>query len=579
MISNFLTPRHLEVTPTSLSKVLLVGGCIFDLWIDAIGRASPDVQVNHCLYQHAMQPESHSEPWDLRLAQLALRSMIPERMTMNLSYQDIDGHKALFERTVDFLRNHVHAISQGSNNGPTFFLNYFVPQQNPRGRMLPRYELTNPVYFIEELNRKLYEIVSDISNSYVLDIAQISASIGKQKFQDDPFCIISHSSFVSRYDDNFDLNRLEPSTSLMDRYDFPVSVVAETFWLEAVALYRTLSATDRVKMLCIDLDDTMWRGVMAEREDVDPASLEGWPIGLAEALIFLKNRGVILAIVSKNDEARIQEIWPQLFSQTIRMEDFAIRKIGWRPKAEAIAEAMAEANVLADAVVFLDDNPVERAQVKAAHPQVRVIEAPHTDWRRILLWSAEMQVDIVTDESIHRNDMVQAQVRREQIRQQMDHGDFLQSLDVQVMFDLVQSCDHAKFPRALELVNKTNQFNTTGRRWTAGEAEDFFTHNGQWMTFSVSDRYTSYGLVGVVMISFDEIVQFLMSCRVFGLGVEQAVLAYLASGRLLSALVIDTPKNGPCRHLFRDAGWQFDGSKWRSHGNAVSQPAHVSFSP
>jgi FkbH-like protein len=325
------------------------------------------------------------------------------------------------------------------------------------------------------------------------------------------------------------------------------------------------------------LDDTLWRGVPAELEDVDPAAMEGWPLGLAEALTVLRQRGVVLAIISKNDEARVREMWPQLFSGKLMLEDFAIRKIGWRPKPEAMAEVIAEANVLPESVVFLDDNPVERALMKSVHPLVRVIEAPHIDWRRILLWSPEMQVDVITEESTSRNVMIQAQVQRESDRLKMGLEEFLRSLDLRVELNRIDRAEGPQFQRALELVNKTNQFNTTGRRWTAGDTTDFLSSGGggQLITFKVADRYTNYGLVGVVAIAAGEICQFVMSCRVFDLGVELAVLATLSRAMALKARVIETPKNGPCQLVFKEAGWHFDGHIWSNAGVESLVPAHI----
>lgn len=575
MYSDFLTPRHLEVTPVNLSRVLLIGGCIFDLWIDTIHHMSPDISIEHRLFQHAMGPQADLGPCDLRVAQVPLRAVIPESLTMPLTYGDVAGHQALFQRAVDFIHSHVRAIFESPVNAPTFFLNYLVPQQNPLGRLLPRYDLRNPVYFIEELNKVLHDVVSAMPDSYVLDVAHLSASMGRQRFQDDPFCLFAHASFVGDFDFGVDGERLQPSPPLTERFDFAVTDVVEGFWKEALAMYRTLRGNDRVKMLCIDLDDTMWRGVMAEQDDIDPVSLEGWPIGLAEALIVLKHRGIILAIVSKNDEARIAEIWPQLFHGRIKLEDFSIRKIGWCPKSEAIAEAIIEANVLSDSVVFLDDNPIERAQVKAAHPHVRVIDAPHLDWRRILLWSPEMQVALITEESSARNDMIRAQTLRERDRSGLSHDDFLKSLDLKVDLIQIRGTHHPQFSRALELINKTNQFNTTGTRWTLDEAATFFGGSGHWIAFRVSDRYTHYGLVGVVLIRRGTIEQFVMSCRVFGLGAEHAVLAILAKESLRASRVIETPKNGPCRSVFKDAGWDFDGEAWHSFQANQTVPNYI----
>lgn len=347
-------------------------------------------------------------------------------------------------------------------------------------------------------------------------------------------------------------------------------------------MYRTLRGIDAVKMICVDLDDTLWRGVLAERDDVDGSLIEGWPLGFAEALTICRKRGLILAIVSKNDSARIAELWPQVFGRRLSLDDFAIRKIGWGPKPDALADAIAEANVLPDSVVFIDDNPVERAAVAAALPEVRLLGAPHYDWRRTLLWSAETQVASITAESARRTEIIRTQGVRESKRAAASREDFLGELGLVVELSPVVATTATRFERAIELINKTNQFNTTGRRWTQAEAAGHFARGGVWWTFSASDIYTNYGLIGVIVRSGDTLDQFVMSCRVFGLGIEQAALHGVAQRALedhasLSAEIVETPKNGPARGVFRDAGWRHEGTTWI--GERVGEPpAHIRLS-
>lgn len=298
----------------------------------------------------------------------------------------------------------------------------------------------------------------------------------------------------------------------------------------------------------------------------------------------LKRRGIILALVSKNDPARIAEIWPKVFHARLQLDDFAIHKISWGAKPDAVADAIAEANVLPTSVVFIDDNPLERAAVEAAFPGIRTLGAPHFDWRMILLWSAEAQVATITDESNRRTDMIRAQVVREGARQTMDRSAFLASLGLVVTLGTIESTNASTFARAFELVNKTNQFNTTGRRWTQDEAVAHFTAGGRWWTFAVQDRFTAYGLVGVLIERGAQIEQFVMSCRVFGLGIERAVLAAVsndavARGVQLSARFVATERNGPSRTAYPDSGWQDDGDGlWRAPRRSEI-PSYISLTP
>ena len=184
--------------------------------------------------------------------------------------------------------------------------------------------------------------------------------------------------------------------------------------------------------------------------------------------------------------------------------------------------------------------------------------------------------------------MVRAQVDRESLRSKVSREDFLAGLGVKVRVLEIRAVDHPRFARALELVNKTNQFNTTGRRWTADEGTKLFMAGGSFTAFEVEDTFTTYGLVGVVILhpagAELQIDQFVISCRIFGLDVEAAVLAEVmrraqASGaRRLTGTIVTTDANAPSRDVFSRAGFS-EGPEgtWsaRLDGATAPAPAHV----
>lgn len=138
------------------------------------------------------------------------------------------------------------------------------------------------------------------------------------------------------------------------------------------------------------------------------------------------------------------------------------------------------------------------------------------------------------------------------------------------------------FARILELINKTNQFNTTCRRWTSSGLERFIASDGKVYAFTVSDSFTTYGLVGVVLIDGCPITQRVMSCRVIGYQVENAVVETLiarisgGSGSKVSATLIEKDANFPCRTLLADTGFAWDGENWvRDAKPARAIPAHI----
>jgi FkbH-like protein len=320
-----------------------------------------------------------------------------------------------------------------------------------------------------------------------------------------------------------------------------------------------------VKLVIFDLDDTLWRGQIAEHygQGVSWPRHDGWPAGLWEAVQHLRARGIITAICSKNEESLVRDRWSHSVRDPwITLDDFALREINWRPKAENVGLIIEQTSVTPKSVIFVDDNPVERAAVKAAFPDIRVIGGNPYETRRLLLWSPETQIAVRTAESgVRENSIRQMQVR-EQARTSMSREDFLASLDCKIELIKIAFSDHKDFARVYELLNKTNQFNTTGKRWTNGQVFGFFKLGGVIYAFRVKDRFTDYGLVGVVLFLHGDFVQLAMSCRVLGLGVETSVISYImleAATPSFTAKVIETEANIVCRDVFARTGFNDDG--------------------
>jgi FkbH-like protein len=296
----------------------------------------------------------------------------------------------------------------------------------------------------------------------------------------------------------------------------------------------------------------------------------------------LKRRGVLLALLSKNEESIIAPIWKRLFHNRLDMDDFAVRKINWRPKAENFAEILKACNLTPRNVVFIDDNPVEREAIVSAYPGVRAFGSNPLLWRRILLWSSETQVAQISSESAQRTELIKSQIVREESREAMPREEFLASLNVEVELHTIRSVDDPGFARALELTNKSNQFNTTGKRWTQQEIQAGFAEGLSITTFEVADRFTHYGSVGVVFVKGSEILQFLMSCRVVGLEVESAVVAKLleriaATGADVACADLQaTELNLLARDLWARCGFHLVDGVWtRELKSPLAVPVHI----
>jgi FkbH-like protein len=378
---------------------------------------------------------------------------------------------------------------------------------------------------------------------------------------DDALYATSHGSVVGDFDHEYDQDRLHPPRHYSEHQVLKGDEFLDAVWHSIRGQYRTITQADAVKLVIMDLDDTLWRGVVAE-DGIAAKGLEGWPIGIAEALIFLKQRGILLSIASKNDESLIRKHWDEIFHGRLLLEDFASVKISWSQKTESIRQILDETNILPENVLFIDDNPVERAMVEEAFPEIRTLGRDLYYIRRVLLWAPELQVASVSEESARRTEMIHAQVNRENARESMSREEFLASLEVKVEEVMISSHESQDFARAFELLNKTNQFNTTGKRWSHEEIMKFFSQGGFFHAFKVKDRFTSYGLVGVLVVLENQIKQFVMSCRVFGLDIEHRVLKTVINGikgPIVFAEYVKTEKNHPCREIYQKNGFVSEG--------------------
>jgi FkbH-like protein len=564
--SSFRVPTDLLVSQLPIKRVLAIGECQAEIFLAQVRVHAPGCMIDHVVFNNytslPMAPPAPPRDYDFQLVHLPLRSIMPEAGYLRLPFEESNWAQFHLECKERLLRMLSSAMRWNVDHGIlTFVSNFMLPQQNAAGRLLPRNDFRNPVHFVRLLNDALDEAIRNHPDAYILDSDAISATFGRRFFQDDVLWLTNHNSLLGDYDLALDAGRLEPPVSVTEQYKLRVAEFTSAWWQELVAMYRTIRQVDQVKLIVLDLDDTLWRGIAAEHENtylLDPA--EGWPLGLSEALLFLKRRGVMLAIVSKNDEARIAELWAQKVPSYLSMNDFISRKINWKPKAENVAEVIAVANVLPRNVVFIDDNPVERAAVKAVLPDIRVLGADLYCLRRILLWSSETQVAALSSESMRRTEMVQAQIQRDASRQTMSHEEFLASLNVRVRLYVLPDATDRRFARALELLNKTNQFNTTGKRWTRAEASEAIKSGNSFYAFEATDKFTDYGMVGVAITSGSRVSQFVMSCRVIGLGVETSVISELgrltaqAGSSTIEGLVEKTEANTPVRDLFERCG-------------------------
>jgi hypothetical protein len=163
----------------------------------------------------------------------------------------------------------------------TFLLNFIEPQQNPIGRLLHPYDIRNPVYFVRQLNEHLASKLAEYRNTYFVDMNEILSSFGKRHYAEDAFALTNHGGFASDFDWHYDKGkRLEEVIPLSESFGIGNASAVEAIWLEIEAMLRSIRQVDQVKLVVVDLDDTLWRGTIAEQSVSEMITSEGWPKGL-----------------------------------------------------------------------------------------------------------------------------------------------------------------------------------------------------------------------------------------------------------------------------------------------------------
>jgi FkbH-like protein len=329
------------------------------------------------------------------------------------------------------------------------------------------------------------------------------------------------------------------------------------------------------KLLVVDLDDTLWGGIVG---DVGWENLRlGGHDPLGEALVdfqkelkALTNRGIMLGIASKNEESVALEAIASHPEMVLKSGDFVGWKINWEDKAKNILELVTELNIGIDSVVFIDDSPAERARVREAFPEVLVPEWPQDKmlYKQALLDLRCFDVPSLAEEDGKRTQMYASERERKKLKEDIGSlEDWLEKLEVKVQ---VEEFNSANLQRTVQLLNKTNQMNLRTRRMTENELVDWVREGlCLFWTFRVKDRFGAYGLTGIISLEVRGreaiICDFLLSCRVMGRKVEEAMVytaIEAARSRGLDrvcAHYISTVKNRPCLKFWEESGFSREG--------------------
>jgi FkbH-like protein len=489
-------------TTTDFTSIALANECK-RYGIKASVYNAPYQQYN----QQIMEKDSgfYTSHPDLTILQLDGRTLYPEWFRFStFAGKHSEDLEDQVHKTADVLMSSIQAIHTHSN-AKVIIHNFKVPYHAPNGILDNRSRL-GLKRMVNMLNIKLEDFAAATDYSYVFDYNGFCSHIGHVKAQDSKMAYLTKSMLSY------------PATKLLAR--------------EYMRYILPLMSMNK-KCLVLDLDNTLWGGIAGE-DGISGVRLDLSGPGrcyydFQEEILNLYDKGIILALNSKNNPEDALEIIEKHPHMLLRKQYFSCMKINWQDKATNMKEIAGELNIGLDSLAFFDDNPVERDYIKQALPQVTVVDVPDNPGRYCdaLKSMPEFEKLDVTEEDRKRNEMVKQNKERLQNQQSFQSlEEYLADLKTEIT---VSKADDFNIPRISQLTQKTNQFNMTIKRYQVSDIKRML-ETGDYLVYccSVSDRFGDNGITGCCIVKLEGsaavIDTFLLSCRVLGRNVEYAFL-------------------------------------------------------
>jgi FkbH-like protein len=326
----------------------------------------------------------------------------------------------------------------------------------------------------------------------------------------------------------------------------------------------------RKKCIVLDLDNTLWGGILGEDGAKGIKIGETYPgncfLFFQEYLLQLHKAGIILTVCSKNNEKDVTDLWYNHPNLKIRQEQLSAWRINWNNKADNICEIATELNIGLDSLVFVDDNPSERVLVSQMLPQVAVPAFPKQPYLFPefckSLTNNYFAVYELTSEDLTKTQQYKENAKRKRFESRfIDFNFYLKSLEIELT---IESLDNINIVRFVQMTQKTNQFNLTTHRYTEGDLRELVNNGAMIYGLRVKDRFGDNGLTGMIIITNKirsdasrlkitdknvEIDTFLLSCRILGKNIETEFLKYIllklkkVDFKMITAKYIKTQKN------------------------------------
>lgn len=454
----------------------------------------------------------------------------------------LDARAAFAETEIEKIRAEWARVQHGTKADILFFA--FLPMDDGVFGSYALREGSAFPYQLLKLNYLLAEAAREAGNVRLIDLEPIRAHMGCDAFHDPKLYAIAK---------------------------MPISTQA----LPAVAsrvVDAILARKGRFhKCAIVDLDNTLWGGVIGDD------GLEGIQIGeLGQGHAFtefqtwlkeLKNRGVMLAVCSKNDEANAKEPFLRHPEMVLKLDDFSAFVANWEDKASNIRRIQKELNIGLDSMVFFDDNPFERNLVRTMLPEVEVPELPEdpAEYTAFARMQNLFDTNSYSDEDRVRTERYLAEKSRTELSAGIDnYDDYLKALGMKAV---CAPFDAFHIPRIAQLTQRSNQFNLRTVRYSEQEIEEIAA-NPRYITryYTLRDRFGEHGLIAVVILEKREnelfVNEWLMSCRVLKRGMEQFIADSILRAAREAGVArvvgeyIPTPKNAMVKDLYASMGFR-----------------------
>ena len=472
----------------------------------------------------------------------------------------------------------------------SFLLDYLFEELVYKHFSLSNNQIKNKLFFMIKRIRKIIELIQKNSNSKIMIFNFPNFFIDFNKFSDHSI-MPSLSSYVNEL--NLELNKIAKNSNNCFVYDFssfiseygsrnyfdeiksriafiPFSIfgLSKTSYLIARCSKAITEKTK--KCLVVDLDDTLWGGVLGElgpEKIILGNNYEGSKyVSFQKKILSLKQRGVLLAISSKNNFNDVKEVFKKNKNFILSLKDFSSIKVNWNDKATNIDKISKDLNIGLNSIVFFDNNPLEREWVKKKLPDVSVVEASENHYQFVedLEDSCFFDQLSISEEDKVRYKMYKQDEKRKKTSEKFEnYEEFIKNLKI---LTEIKKVNKFTIQRCEQLIERTNQFNLRNKKIQAKEILDLIKKGAVGLTIKLSDKFGDYGIVGFAMATKKdqnwEINTFVFSCRALGRNAEGIFLKELIKRiklkgcKKIIGILNKTKKNKPAHNFYLDFGFK-----------------------